>query len=137
MYQIFLLVCRVIRTIFTKRHIPDYHVKGVILKLGILVSLVLYVCQRIEIMRYSCGQAVKLNAVYRAVFSKFMRHISEKVTRSHSWVNDMTALETKMLQSLVYALNYVRFCVECGGGTCSCRIVFFLGKQAFQFDILG
>ena len=88
-------------------------------------------------MRYSCGQAVKLNAVYRAVFSKFMRHISEKVTRSHSWVNDMTALETKMLQSLVYALNYVRFCVECGGGTCSCRIVFFLGKQAFQFDILG
>ena len=77
------VVIRIEYAVTAERHVRYHKVKGIVLKTGFFKPLDLYSCLRIQFGSDSARYAVKFHTVQMRSVRDFLRHKSEKITRSH------------------------------------------------------
>ena len=77
------VIIRIEYAVTAERYVRYHKVKGIVLKTGFFKPLDLYSCLRIQFGSDSTRYAVKFHTVQMRAVRDFLRHKSEKITRSH------------------------------------------------------
>ena len=81
--EMMLVVIRIEYAVTAERHVRYHKVKGIVLKTGFFKTLDLYFCLRIQFCSDSARNTVEFHTVQMRSVRDFLRHKSEKITRSH------------------------------------------------------